>query len=238
MRKKNIITFTDVTNSIPEQYYPTPAKSNIPDWYKKMDSYIEGKKEAYVDDRGFSSATSKKCMPLYDAITSGYIIYLNTDVEVTQTSEGTYYKWPDRDIVSFHDPLQIETHHKNKNLPIPKFHNYWAIRTSPGYSCLFVNPMHRQSVFTCFEGVVDTDKYWSPVHFPFMLNEDKWEGTITAGTPLIQVIPFKRESYQMKVQREEDDPKFVSNLAKINTSIKATFFNGYKDRFWSKKDYS
>lgn len=238
MKKKSIITFTDVTSIIPSQYYPTPAKNNIPDWYKKLDSYIDGKKEAYVDDRGFSSATAKKCMPLYDAITSGYLLYLNTDVQVTNTPEGKFYKWPDMDTVSFHDPYQVKTHFKVGETPIPKFHSNWSIKTAPGYSSLFVNPMHRQSVFTCFEGIVDTDTYWAPVHFPFMLNDPEWEGTIHAGTPLVQVIPFKRSSFEMKIVRAEDDKSFSSGLNRVTSSIKATFFNGYKDRFWSKKDYS
>ena len=43
--------------------------------------------------------------------------------------------------------------------------------------------------------MVDTDKYPIPVHFPFLLKKN-FEGLIKQGTPIIQVIPFKRESWK------------------------------------------
>jgi hypothetical protein len=236
--KKSIIEFIDVTNEVPDIYAPKPAKMVIPDWYKNISSYIDGVKEAYADDRGFSSSTIKKCMPVYDALTAGYIIFSSTDVEVSSTPEGKYYKWPARSTISFHDPSQASTY---PNIPrdlIPKWQNPWAIRTPRGYSCLFVNPFNRgeESVFHCFEGVVDTDDYVSPVNFPFLLKDQKWEGVIPAGTPIVQVIPFKRESYSHAVMRRDDLKNNV--VERVTANLKSTFFNGYKDRFWNKKEYN
>ena len=53
--------------------------------------------------------------------------------------------------------------------------------------------MHRESVFTIMDGIVDTDSYNALVNFPFFLNDWSYEGLIPAGTPMAQVIPFKRE---------------------------------------------
>jgi hypothetical protein len=93
--------------------------------------------------------------------------------------------------------------------------------------------MHRKSVFTILEGVVDTDQYKAPVNFPFVLNDVKWEGIIPAGTPMAQVIPFKRESWEHKIGSDKERQE----QEKINRKLKTLFFNSYKRQFWSRKEY-
>ena len=56
----------------------------------------------------------------------------------------------------------------------PKWVNPYVIKTPPGYSVLITQPFHRESVFTILPGIVDTDKYKSQVHFPFVLKDNKW----------------------------------------------------------------
>jgi hypothetical protein len=50
----------------------------------------------------------------------------------------------DRVLVSNHSPFQVGG---NPYEPWPpmKFHNYWTVRTAPGWSCLFVAPLNRPS---------------------------------------------------------------------------------------------
>jgi hypothetical protein len=74
-----------------------------------------------------------------------------------------------------------------------KFHNYWAIRTPPGWSCLFVPPLNRPNgVFEAVAGIVDTDTYSAHIHFPFFPIGPDGIHIIEKGTPIIQVFPFRR----------------------------------------------
>jgi hypothetical protein len=131
--------------------------------------------------------------------------------------------------------VQAPNHpHRNGHMiSYPKFINFWAIETPKGYSCLFVQPFHRDSAFTILPGVVDTDKYVQPVNFPFVLNDIKWEGLIPAGTPIAQVIPFKREDWNMEIGT-------ISNIEKSNqvhNLLKTKFFDSYKNQFRSGTTY-
>jgi hypothetical protein len=89
-------------------------------------------------------------------------------------------------------------------------------------------------VFTILPGVVDTDQYKAPVNFPFVLNEaDKFEGLIPAGTPMAQVIPFKRDSWQMELGSQEE---FKEQL-KVTNKLRTKFFDSYKTQYRQLKEY-
>ena len=172
-------------------------------------------------------------MPVFDAITAGYILYTQVDVQVYQQNNLPYYTWQDQDAIAWHSILQAPLHPTRNEAPYPKWQNPYAISTPPGYSILFTAPMHRESVFTIFSGIVDTDTYKSRVNFPFVLNDVKWEGIIPAGTPMAQVIPFKRESWEHKIGSDKE--RMEQDM--ISRKLKTLIFNSYKRQFWSKKEY-
>jgi hypothetical protein len=224
------ITFTNVLGL--DFFPPKPAVKEVPDWYKNTPEYIgnEGKK---VSLDGFGPQTIKKCIPVFDCITAGYILYTQVDVQVSVQDDLPYYTWPDQSPITFHPIEQAPLHPSKNNAPYPKWNNPYAIITPPGYSVLFTQPMHRESVFTILEGIVDTDTYKAPVNFPFVLKNTKWEGIIPAGTPIAQAIPFKRDSWEHRIgsdkEREEQD--------KVIKKLKTFFFNSYKRQFWSAKSF-
>jgi hypothetical protein len=111
--------------------------------------------------------------------------------------------------------------------------NPWSIRTPDGYSALFVQPFHRESIFAILPGIVDTDTYFAPVNFPFVLNDVAFEGLIPKGTPIAQVIPFKRESWTMAIG---DAQEFV-DLHKVTGQLATKAVDRYKSMFWMRKDY-
>jgi hypothetical protein len=218
---------------VPEEYNPKPATDSVPEWYKEMSSYIGEEKKPNGD--GTTTATIKRCMPVFDAITGGYILYTYADVWISQKDGQPWYEWPSFGPISFH-PVEQAPNHPNRNghqESYPKWINPWAIQTPPGYSVLFVQPMHRKSVFTILPGVVDTDQYNAPVNFPFVLNDVTGEGLIPAGTPMAQVIPFKRESWEMGMGTQED----LQNLNKTTTRLRTRFFDSYKSQFRQPKEY-
>ena len=234
------IIFTSTIEGIPKQHYPQPADSFVPEWYKKMESYPNNKKKP--DGKGGTSGTIKRCMPVFDAITAGYILVTPADIWVTQKPSQSnplesqpYYEWANFGLVEFHPIEQAPTYPNNTGHTesYPKFINPWAVKTPKGYSTLFTQPMHRESIFTILDGIVDTDNYFANVNFPFVLNNVRFEGLIPAGTPMAQVIPFKREKWEMKLGKE----KQVKEQFLLALNLRSKIFDGYKTLFREKKEY-
>jgi hypothetical protein len=224
-----IITFTHIRGL--DFFPPKPAVKEVPDWYRNTPEYTNDQGKKIVN--GIYPQTIKKCIPVFDAITSGYILYTQTDIQVYQQDGLPYYAWPSQDAIKFHPIEQAPLHPAKNEAPYPKWINPYAITTPPGYSILFTQPMHRESVFTILEGIVDTDTYKATVNFPFVLKDTKWEGIIPAGTPMAQLIPFKRESWEHKIGSDKDRVEQEN----INKKLQTIFFNSYKKQFWFKKEY-
>jgi hypothetical protein len=226
---KNII-FTNIFGF--DFFPPKPSAREVPEWYKKTSEYVteHGRKIISLND---NPHTIKKCIPIFDAITSGYILYTQVDVQVSQVDGLPHYMWSDQNAIAFHPIEQAPLHPLKNEAPYPKWSNAYAISTPPGYSTLFIQPLHRESIFTILPGIVDTDAYKAPVNFPFVLNDNKWEGIIPAGTPMAQAIPFKRESWKHEIGSK----KHLDEQNLILSKLKTLFFNSYKKQFWTKKEY-
>jgi len=140
------ITFTSKHYVDPE-FYPKPASQNIPEWFTKMQSYggFGNSKESVIlekraDQSGDPNATIKKCVPVLDAITAGYILFTPSDVWVevpendhdqTYAARGHGFK------VTSHSHGQVGKHPSvPKSKDVPKFNNPWMIKTPQGYSVL------------------------------------------------------------------------------------------------------
>ena len=255
------IKFTD-TLGVPEEFKPKPASLVVPDWYKHMESYVDGEKKP--DITGATTATVKKCMPVFDALTAGYILVTHKPIYISQqtveygdgefyrktgqvkllteeevkeqglTTTQPYYEWDTNQPIAFHPKDQAPEHpNNNGHMSYPKWLNPWSIKTEPGYSTLFIQPVHRESVFTILPGIVDTDTFDAPVNFPFVLNDINFEGTIPAGTPMAQVVPFRRESWEMEIGNHED----VVRQTETTNLLKTQLFDSYKSQFRQAKEY-
>ncbi len=227
------ITFTYKHGGLAENYIPKPASEFLPEWYKKTPSYFNGKKDV-VGASGTS--TIKKCIPVFDALTAGYIITTPCDVWVAKVGSESYYQWslgPEK--VNFHPITQAEFHpSKKSDMAYPKWINDWLIKTPKGYSSMFMPPMHNPNeYFTILPGIVDTDTYLDAVHFPFVLNDPDFEGLIPAGTPIVQIIPFKRNSWKLVFGGEKE----IKEAEVVLKKLISEFFNRYKTMFWARKEY-
>lgn len=223
------IIFTNTTNL--ELEYPKPASKIIPEWYKKVDSYIDNEKKPNGD--GITTATIKRCMPVLDAITAGYIIESPVDVFVSYKDGNQYFEWSDMNMIHFHPINQAPGHPLQNQWAYAKWVNPWSIKTPRGYSTLFVQPFHRESVFTILPGIVDTDQYSAPVFFPFVTNDPNFAGLIPKGTPIAQVIPFKRDIFKMSIGGKDEAVEQNRHVEKLRSK----FFDRYKSLFWVRKEY-
>jgi hypothetical protein len=230
------IVFTNRSNVDLSHLAPQPAINFLPEWYKETQPYIDKYKKPLISN-GDIPATIKKCLPVFDAVSSGYIIFTPADIYVRKEENGkNFYQWKlFKELIMFHPEKQANLHPSNiKDLDYPKFINPWSIKTEKGYSCLITQPMHHDLPFTIFPGIVDTDKYNLEINFVFTLKDPDFEGLIPAGTPMAQIIPIKRGSWKMKIGNKKD----FDNFKKQESKIFSKFLNGYKNYFWERKQYS
>lgn len=210
---------------------PIPASELIPDWYKKTQSYMEGKKAP--DGKGGTPSTIKRCMPVFDAISAGYLLTLPADIYVKVVDGKQWFEWSQFDLIAFH-PIEQAPYHPDMNgFPFPKFMNPWGVKTPSGYSILLTQPMHHDLPFNVLPGIVDTDAYPAPVNVIFSMKDPNFEGMIPKGTPFAQIIPFKREVWKM-VEGGEKELKLVKETG---IKLRTKFFDAYKNMFRSKKEF-
>ncbi len=231
-------TNTTLLSLIP---HPVPANKAMPEWFKKIKPVAEGADKA-------DAGTVKRCMPVLDAVSQGFIIPLWADLKVKVTYDeeckDTFVWVSLPDFNSGEDSLALGAHSWEQvgnacdlkkfklGKVLMKLTNPWTIQTPKGYSVQFKNPANNWSNdIELIEGVVDTDEYYNPVNFPFV-----WTGSgvgewiIPQGTPLVHVIPFKREDCDMEVGIvNRDKYNFVNN------QMAAKFFDRYKTFFWHKR---
>jgi len=226
--------------------YPIPVKLNIPEWYKKLIHTPEIK-------------TVKGCMPFLDTLTSGYLLKVPQDFHIRHNVKNDkgekdsfqefagFHAAPlieERHInlnhyVNSHNKLQLEGSphvEKNKNFNFHKIINPWKIKTPKGYSCLFVPPLNNSDDrFSIIPGIVDTDIHPIEINFPIIINGDKYpvlDTIIERGTPYVQIIPFKRDLWKMKIKsRKQKDIE----LTKFDYFL--NLFNVYKNNYWKKKSW-
>lgn len=197
---------------------PVPARKCIPEWWKNQERYMSNK-ITYNRDMEVSH-TIKRCMPVMDSMTSGYIVKLPCDVLVEDNHGEKSFSWAitSWQLIEGHSPDQVsqyEIEDRWHKTPL-KFKNPFGVKTPKGYSCLFVDPMHSDAKpFKCLPAIVDTDEFTTPLNFPFFLDKN-FSGIIPAGTPIIQIIPFKREewtsSYGHITTKESNRFKYASRL--------------------------
>jgi len=172
--------------------HPKPASRFIPDEYKKLERF---------ENKNFFSPTVKTCIPFLDSMTAGYIIPFDQDYLVNPVDNDFTITPANKEQGDFgyHNKAQLPKEwHKTTGEHAGKFINKWLIKTPPGCSCLFIHPMNRlEERWKIIEGVVDTDNYINTINFPFILKKRDKQFLIKKGEPMVQVIPFKRESWKM-----------------------------------------
>tara|TARA_S200002703_G_scaffold88402_3_gene76314 strand:- start:2552 stop:3292 length:741 start_codon:yes stop_codon:yes gene_type:complete len=223
---------------------PIPSILNIPQWYKNLEHKKDNK-------------TVKGCMPFLDSLTAGYILKVPVDYYIEHNVDtlgvkntGFHSSQKNKDLAdeinlnydkdgAFHQTRQIKDSpllEKNKNLPIHKINNPWIIKTPPGYSTLFVSPFNNSDDrFSIISGIVDTDTFDVEVNFPFIVNGDKYptlKTTIKRGTPYVQVIPFKRQKWKMKIDTLNKKDRKTNYFF-----LEKYLIDNYKKIFWNKKSW-
>jgi hypothetical protein len=238
MKKNKILKIIPETKTCKDFLNIVPAKHFVPEWYRNSKTVLpETNTELNIFNPNVTNSTYKKCTPFFDALTTGYIVYLTSDIEVFKQENGMpFVMWKaTRKIVTDHSFEQWD------GLPVPedchpfvyKWHNDFGIKTPKDYSLLFTTPFNRFDLpFINISGIVDTDSFDLAVHFPFFIKKN-FTGIIEKGTPITQIVPIKRDIWKRKIDDYNEDLILIKN-EKYRSTIK----RAYKKNFWKRKEYN
>lgn len=217
-------------NTIP---CPKPAKLYIPDWYKD----IKANNDIDLDGSSQSISDIKRCMPFLDGLTSGYIQETWTEIGIRVNPDGsiTYASATKPDIISSREISSTPISNKYYQVEfLWKMH--WLPKLPKGWSAIVTSPINRPDLpFTAFTGIIDSDNFHQTDgtggNYPFLI-EQGFQGIIPIGTPMYQIIPFKREDWNSSTAQYNEMDSIKKYL-----KIKKYFINGYKKVHWQKKSY-
>lgn len=172
--------------------------------------YQATKLPSWWSDLPKEKGSIRRCQGTYDYVSSGIIMPLWTDVTVRPDSSGKRleYKCPslvgatEYQIQNFPASATtgcpIEGLRKLKDAQYPKLVSPWRFRTRKGVSLMVLPLLHDENPnYKIVPGIVHTDSY-SQIHIVINVLTDK-EFTIPAGTPMQQMIPFKRTEDVKKI---------------------------------------
>jgi hypothetical protein len=222
------------------QLKPYPAVKQLPKWF--LDAKPHANRPGIPDDGKLhfrnreANNTYKKCVPLLDSLSSGYIIPLWADVMVEQENKfpGIYWKTL-ADVFSLHGP-------PSREIPAPagydqvvyKYHNCWIPQTPKGYSCLITSPLgYNDLPFYAVPAIVDTDSSTLELVFPMWVKTG-FEGIVEKGTPMVQIIPFKRDDWDSTFDYYEDG-EYYNVIQEKN--FNSTMVGHYLKNHHSKKKF-
>jgi hypothetical protein len=211
---------------------PVSASACIPDWYKKLPRYVNNSDKPI---KSLGRKDLKTCVPFRDAMITGYMILLPADIEVCIGADG--------DVDVFHNPQltfkviekrgALTEHNQGFGMPNPigtvpimfAWAGMWGVKTNKKDSVLITHPFNRYDLpFITPSGVIDSGFFGVAGNIPFFIKEG-FSGVIPKGTPIAQVIPFKRENWVSKIIKS--DRKGYS----LFMTLRDTYLDGFYSRF-------
>jgi hypothetical protein len=212
-----------------------PKSSNlfIPNWYKKIVSSYKKSPQFSLDGK-LLNTNLKMCMPFLDALTSGYIQKTWCDIYIEKDNDNvnfTYASTPS--IINIRKDKVVETYKDEFYLIEFVWYIQYVPKLPKGYSALICHPLNRMDLpFYTLSGIVDYDMYHHVPNgnLPFYIKKD-FEGLIPKGTPMYQIIPFKRDSW---ISIKNNNEKILEKNNKLQRSF---FWEFYKKNMWQKKKY-
>lgn len=205
---------------------PVPAKTILPKWYQNQPGYSE------------EEPTIKRCMPIFDNISMGYMLLSPCDIFV-DSSKNSLMIASGEDVLNTHSLDQYSEYPiaEDMHQELLRIHPGWGIKTSPGTSTLFLAPAHRDSNLYPLSAVVDTDNFFADGYLSFFVKENT-SFVIKKGDPLVQLLPFSRVACKMNLLDIEDG---LTERQKIDDIIQPDGMHisgSYKKIFRSSKDFS
>lgn len=217
---------------------PQPAVKHVPEWYKSLTKFNKSNDDITLDpvnNLGTDGAqvSTKMCMPFLDATTAGYMYVLEDDLHVDIDEAGKPILWWEGDVMLVDKRPIIDIVVPDNCHPIHYgWRMNWYYETPPGHSVLITHPMNRYDLpFYVQSGIVESDIWGLPVFIAFFLKRN-FRGVIPKGTPIFQMIPFKRDNWEMEVVDTDEELEKHELMAENRRSM---IYGYYKKTAWRKK---
>ena len=224
---------------------PEPAIKSMPKWYKDMPRFWQEHENSDVPSRDYG--TIRDCPAVNDAVSFGYMLYLPADIFIDATGksvkfdtgifgQGSRIEDAGFELITHHYPEATSGYRSMFDFheQTMKWQTYWGVKTDEGYSTMFIHPMHRNDLpFYSVTAIVDTDKFTTRNPYAFFIKKG-FKGVIHRGTPMLQVIPFKREEEWSMEITEPDGREYQISQQKIMS----VFTQPYKKLFWQRKKFN
>lgn len=237
--KKNTIEFCGIDEYVHNNLeLPSPAIREIPKWYKDSTSFFDSNTMQFVGNDSAPSGTIKSCMPVLDLMTTGWIQKTWCDIYFEVKNGSLSYRYS-----SGPNPIEVRDIKSLGHLDIPEEYEKisfvwkrpWFIKTPANYSTIYTHPFYRTDLpFTSMSAIIDSDNYYANGKVAFFLRKG-FSGLIPAGTPMYQIIPFKKDNWTG--MKAKDSDIFLKDVEKIEYNIKKHFTGSYKKQYWNKKEY-
>lgn len=220
---------------------PSSAVSLIPKWFKDIPRYVNNAVGPNGKNDFFNTKSVKTCIPFFDSITCGYLYLLPFDLYCSFDENGNrQFNWNrelNMNYIGSHDNLQVGEYPilEEYDKQIFKLHTTWGVQTPSNYSLLYMHPLGRFDLpFYSFHGLVDSDLFSKQMNIPFIVKKG-FEGLIPQGTPVSQIIPIKRDKWESKTKKYNEDGYDLSiDTLKVSTYME----KWYKKNIWVKKEYN
>lgn len=217
---------------------PEPAVKHVPEWYKSLSKFNKSNKDITLDPQNNlgtdgAQVSTKMCMPFLDATTAGYMYILEDDLYVDLDEQG-------KPTLSWRGDVMLADKRPIVDIVVPDnchpihygWRMNWYYETPPGYSVLITHPMNRYDLpFYVQSGIVESDVWGLPVFIAFFLKRN-FRGVIPKGTPIMQIIPFKRDSWELEVIDTDEELDKHELMAENRRS---RLYGYYKKTAWRKK---
>tara|TARA_Y100000004_G_scaffold183898_1_gene232284 strand:+ start:9874 stop:10632 length:759 start_codon:yes stop_codon:yes gene_type:complete len=215
-----------------EAHPPVKANKFIPEWFKSMKpgtelaSFLEEFHGIFSDN----AHGARKCPAIRDLMFEGFIIplwgkmYMGHEYDDEGNKIQTHYGMTSShalryDFFGSHFEKQVGDMDvglaKIGNAQrILKVESPYKIILPKGYNLMYIDPFyHFRKEIKVLPGLVEADK-WGYVTFPFSIEEPEF--VLPAGTPLIQAIPYKRNTDKLDlVVRNATDEEYENNKSEL-----------------------
>ena len=202
---------------------PFPAIKKLPEWWRQIPPYSTPDNKLRLDPG--PTVTVKKCSPTLDALGAGYIVPLWADLLVSQNNGIPYVQWSTTEpVLDYWPGSQVSTYEIPEEFSpsVFKYLHGWIIKTPPGWSSFITHPIGYQNLpFRAISGVVDTDTLETNINTPILIKKE-FEGIIEKGTPIFQIIPFKREKWESEFILQKPNEHFF-NGERLRTKIISSY---------------
>lgn len=215
------------------------ARNLAPYWLKEQ--YRLAKEAAKAGKKGSVVVKFVRCPGMHDFVQQGYIISAPFDIHIKANKLAVNVHCPnaglpnlqaqpmDYELVKGWAPMDAGVKGNVWKIPLP-----WGVHMPPGYSChvlpAYAHANWMDKLFS-YPGTVDYDDFHT-INFIFTVMKE-CEYVIPQGTPLLHILPFKREDFHgysgpgTQLQRDRHTFGFVSRVA-----------GAYRRKFHKKKVYT